>query len=114
MHTVDTSSAGSVQTPLLADKITEILEKHGHPRPRDWLHGLAAVHVDAVTPTTPQDVQRFLINRYWRLQIGSVQENSLDVRYCLVDTGKIEHWLRLFDADVAKWIVAHNLPAAVH
>lgn len=108
------SSSGNASAPLLADRITEILVKHGHPRPTDWLQGLRAVHIDAVTPSTPEDVQRFLINRYWHLQLGNLPFNTMDQRYCLVPQGSIERWLELFDQMVAPCIVQNNLPQAIH
>lgn len=117
MHSLDTNagnSAGSASPSLLADRITAILAKHGHPRPADWLAGLRAVHVDAVTPSTPEDIQRFLINRYWHLQLGTLPFNTMDQRYCLVPNGTIDRWLQLFDEMVAPLVVQHNLPPAIH
>lgn len=110
MHTVaDTTAAPAAKQ--LHEEITEILQRAGHSRPQDWVRGL---HPDALNSATPQDVQRFLINRYWRHQLGGVQSNTMDERYCLVDTGSIADWLRLFETGVAKCLVDNSLPPALH
>lgn len=110
MHTVD-NSAASAQPQRLTDQISDILQRAGHPRATEWLNG---VHPDALRDDVNPDVQRFLINRYWRLQLGSLPINTLDERYCLVDTGEIARWLELFEQKVAPCIVTHNLPPSVH
>jgi len=101
----DTSA--ETQHDNLAYAITDILRKAGHQRPEAWMQGL---HPHTWTTTDP-NLQRFHINRHWRVLIGSVDSpESIDVRYCLVDTGKIADWLRLFQTGVAKWVVSQNLP----
>lgn len=108
MHNVAENSAQNLAPKLLATKIAEILETAGHPRPSDWVSGL---HPDALNPATPEDVQRFLINRYWHLQLGTVTtESTMDVRYCLVPQGSIDRWLELFAQMVAPCIVRNDLP----
>lgn len=109
-HPVDKPAAVDQPTPL-AEKITAFLEQQGHPRPRDWLQGLPPV---ATAPGTPPDYQRFLINVYWREQIGTLPIDTMNVRYCLVDDGSVAEWLGLFQSSVVKCIVANNLPPALH
>ncbi|MNU19596.1 hypothetical protein D3C71_78270 [compost metagenome] len=114
MNTHDLNSAesageaqGETQHDNLAYAITDILRKAGHPRPEAWMQGL---HPDTWTSNVP-GIQRFHINRHWRVLIAEVESaDSIDVRYCLVDTGKISDWLRLFQTGVAKWVVSKDLP----
>jgi len=90
----------------LVQVISELLAKHNHPRPRDWeVH----VHRDAfITPD--RGVQRFLINRYWHQEIGLYEENTMDVRMCLIDQGSIDDWLRLFEQSVIPCVIRNTQP----
>lgn len=55
--------------------------------------------------------QIFLLNRYWRLQLISVDtESSLDNRSRLIDDIDEGDWLRLFKEGVLPFIVKHSLP----
>lgn len=116
MHSVGNSTAPAAQPPvILAYEITTILQRAGHPRPEAWLTGL---HPDALLAATDMDVQRFLINRYWHVQIGALpaeaipREASMDIRYCLVPQGNYGRWMELFETKVAPWIVKNDLPKA--
>lgn len=96
---------------ILVKKITDILSKLGHARPADWTLEL---HPDA-SITTDQGIQRFLINRCFRIILGKVTtEDTINTRFCLVDTGEIDRWLELFEDGVARTIVRLNLPEAIH
>jgi hypothetical protein len=57
------------------------------------------------------DVQRFILNDYWNIQIMSVDADSIDVRYCLVGRGDCDTWLQLFESKVLPFIMEHNLPS---
>lgn len=91
----------------LVQAITDILAKIGHPRPTDWTRGL---HPDA-TITSDIGIQRFLINRCFRMILGEVTtESTMDTRYCLVESGDIGDWLRLFETGIAPTVVRLCLP----
>lgn len=107
--TVEGSAAANQQKSLV-EQVSELLAKAGHGRPTDWVKG---VHPD-VHVTQDEGVQRFLINRYWRVQLGALAIDTMDVRYCLVDTGEISRWLSLFEQGVVPCVVENNLPPAVH
>ena len=98
-------STEPVQKTLI-EMISELLQKHGHPRPRDWE---IFVHRDAHI-STDLGIQRFLINRYWRENIGLLPENTLQVRQCLIDQGPIEDWLRLFEQGVIPCVMRNIQP----
>lgn len=54
--------------------------------------------------------QRFLLNRYWRLQISICQANTIDERWCLIDTGEMSDWLSLFKSKIIPFCLDNNLP----
>ena len=55
-------------------------------------------------------VQRYLINKFWHLQISSIEANSIEERYHLIDNGEDSDWLRMFRAKVVPFLITHNLP----
>jgi hypothetical protein len=92
----------------VVQRITDLLMTHGHPRPTDWQGYL---HPDAFVTNDPL-IQRFLVNRAWRTIIGSVTEiDTMDIRYCLVDTGDIDRSIALFEEGVLPCILQYQLPA---
>ena len=98
--TVDLSSVN------LVTAITDLLAKSGHPRPTNWQVGL---NPDALI-TSDQNIQRFLINRQWRLILSNAPNvNTMDQRYCLVDQGDIKDWYRLFEVEVLPCILNNQL-----
>lgn len=90
----------------LAQQVSAVLAKYGHPNPTAWEAELPPEYA-----TAPADYQRFLINRYWRVKIGQYAENTMDARYCLLDGGLPADWLRLFETGVAACIVRNTLPS---
>lgn len=91
--------------PRLTEIISDLLRKHNHPNPTQWA---LYVHKDA-HESEDVNIQRFLINRYWREVIGMYPENTLSVRECLIDTGHIEDWIRLFETGVIPCILRNTL-----
>lgn len=85
----------------LADSICDILAKYNHPDPVGWKQYL---HPD-VFKTPDLNVQRFLINRYWRQEIGLYPENTINVRSYLIDQGEFSDWLRLFEEGVVQCVL---------
>lgn len=55
------------------------------------------------------EVQRFLLNRYFTLQL-STRPNSLDVRCTLLPNGEISDWIRYFRESVLPFMIEHKLP----
>lgn len=63
---------------------------------------------------TPANMQRFLLNRFWMLQVLSVDAPSHDVRFSLIDTGSFRDWKRLFKDVVLPFAVQHSLPRSLN
>ena len=59
------------------------------------------------------DVQRYLLNRFWNLQLMSAPAISIEERYCLVPNGTVDEWLHLFDVKVLPFIVKNHLPISI-
>lgn len=57
-------------------------------------------------------VQRFLLNRFWTLQL-SLCPDSLQERYCLIPDGKVEDWLSLFEIKILPFIIQKGLPKEI-
>jgi hypothetical protein len=53
--------------------------------------------------------QRFLLNRYWNLQLLCVSQ-TVEERFCLIDNGSPEDWLRLFETKIVPCLIQHRLP----
>ena len=91
----------------LVNEITELHAKLGHTRPEAWIK---YVNPDALISNNP-DIQRFLINRCFRMIIGAVTtEDTMDVRYCLLDNGSYSEWKHLFETMIVPVTVRLNLP----
>ncbi len=55
--------------------------------------------------------QRFLLNRFWNLQLLNIPgTNTMEERFCLIENGSPEDWLRLFQTKVIPCLVKHRLP----
>ena len=50
------------------------------------------------------------INHFWRIQLGSLNDNTLCEREALVDDATFKDWFRLFEEEVLPTIVRHRLP----
>lgn len=59
------------------------------------------------------EAQRYLLNRYWNLQLLSCSDISFEERYCLIPNGKIEDWVRLFKAKIIPFCIKNNLPKVI-
>jgi len=98
-----------VITKNLVQEITTILQNHNHPNPSFWE---TQVHPDAISHSL-ESVRRFQINQYWRDQLGRIdlngKGNTIGDRFCLIEDGSVEDWLRLFDQKVARAIVKYKI-----
>lgn len=91
----------------LYQAITDLLRKHAHPRPEAWTLFLSP---DAHS-TSDLYMQRYYANRAWRNILEQVKDKStMDERYCLVNNGLINDWVRLFEAGVIPCIIQYELP----
>lgn len=50
------------------------------------------------------------VNHFWRVQLGSLDVNTIDERECLVSDATVNDWIRNFEECVIPTIVKHGLP----
>lgn len=54
--------------------------------------------------------QRFLLNRYWKLQLCQLPTDTSAERWCLVENGTIAEWLSLFEKKIIPFCLDNDLP----
>ncbi len=63
------------------------------------------------------DAQRFYLNRFWHQQLGGHQnrtgDNTIDYRFCLLDKGTGESWIKHFSEMIIPFAIEKRLPAAL-
>ena len=91
-------------TDLVAE-ITQLLQEQGSPDPFSWETRLGVVDAHSIGPK----LQRFLINRYWRLKMGLSQADSTMPRYCLIESGEDSEYLEIFKANILPFIIKNNV-----
>lgn len=110
MSTEVVAAAPEVPAVNLIEYVTSRLAESGHPNPQGWEAGL---HQDAYNPPD-FPTQRFLVNRQLRQLVGRVPDNTTQIRFCLVDTGTSDDWLRLFEQMVLPCMMKHSIPQLVY
>ncbi len=119
-HTLDVSNmkeTQAVEPPAESENlvtfVTDTLTAKGHTNPSAWLR-----HLQPGVDTLPdRDYQVFAINRAWRAAIAETighdvlsAEESMNVRYALVDKCAVEDWKKAFTEGALPCILKHQLP----
>lgn len=93
----------------VASFVTTTLQAKGHPNPEVWKEYLSdPVQIaDACDMSKEVGVRRFLMNRALRLMLSEATDTTA-ARFCLVETGDIKDWCRLFDT-VAEQIIKKRI-----
>lgn len=60
--------------------------------------------------TKRPEIQRFLLNRYWLLQLANCSHNTQDQRFALIDKGDVAEWLQLFNQAILPFLSSFELP----
>ncbi len=89
----------------LVKNITDILIANNHPNPTGWIHNPIIQEAVSAAPK----LQRFLINRFWRMKLGMCADNTTRERFCLVDTGDYLEYLKLFKVAIVPCILRNQL-----
>lgn len=58
----------------------------------------------------PFDQQRFYMNQYWITQLMCTGKNTMEERFCLIDTGTAKDWIHLFKERLLPFIISNQLP----
>ncbi len=97
------------------------------PSPASSPHLITAAIYSALASSNPQSAEAFMrlyreaedpdpaaqianANRFWRMQLGSIAYQTVEIRECLIDNCDPMDWVRLFATQVAPTIVAFGLP----
>lgn len=64
--------------------------------------------IDGANLTT--EAQRFLLNRFWNIQLIALGVNSVEQRFCLIDSGEYKDWIKLFKESIVPYAVSNRLP----
>lgn len=57
--------------------------------------------------------QRFLLNKFWNLQIGLVEGGGINERYNLLRDGSFNDWVTSFEKNVLPFIKKNQLPREI-
>jgi hypothetical protein len=93
----------------LIDYVTTRLAESGHPNPSAWQTYGEGIHSDAYS-TIEFPRHRFLVNRQLRQLVGAVPANTTQIRFCLVDQGTADDWMRLFEQMVLPCMMKFSIP----
>jgi hypothetical protein len=116
-HSLDVNNnAAPAETPEnLVTWMTDLLAEKGHPHPEAWKRLLKP----GIESIADPNYQAFEINRAWRNAISETigkdvlsAEESMDVRYTLVDKCEIKDWKQAFTEGALPCILKHQLPLA--
>lgn len=67
--------------------------------------------IDAAGKTS--NVQRYLLNRYWNMQLLYSSKPTSEERYCLIPDGEVSDWLKLFKEKVFPFVIENQLPVKI-
>lgn len=57
--------------------------------------------------------QRFLLNRFWHIQLINCGTATIEERYCLLDSGDYKEWIRLFSLKILPTAISLRLPKLI-
>lgn len=57
--------------------------------------------------------QRYCLNTFWRIQLMRLPCDTQRERFCLLDEGPVENWLRIFEEAIMPVVRLHNLPKSI-
>lgn len=89
----------------LVTEVTKLLQEGGHPNPTNWETMLGVANSHSIGPK----LQRFLINRYWRIKMGLCTADSTMERYCLIESGDDKDYLEIFKVNILPFIIRHSV-----
>lgn len=89
----------------LVSEVTALLSAAGSTDPFSWQTRLGVEDPNVIGPK----LQRFLVNRYWRLKMGLSPADSTMPRYCLVESGLDSEYLEIFKTNILPFIIQNNV-----
>lgn len=112
-HTVAISENETPVPENMVEWMINLLTEKGHQDPRAWLRLLRS----GIDSLADPDYQIFEINRAWRAAFAETvgkelltTEESMDVRYAIIDKCPIENWKQAFAEGALPCILRLQLP----
>lgn len=59
------------------------------------------------------EAQRFLLNKFWHLQLISLNCDTQKERFCLLDQGDFSEWVRCFKEAIMPKVIEYKLPLVI-
>lgn len=69
-----------------------------------------ALYIDNIRPDMSEVDQIRSLNTYWRIQLGMLNKNTIQVRSCLVDDIPADMWLFNFKNYIIGEVVKNSVP----
>lgn len=57
--------------------------------------------------------QRFLLNKFWQIQLLKLECDTQKARFYLIDQGEFTEWLKCFREGVLPVVIQYNLPVSI-
>jgi hypothetical protein len=91
----------------LVTEITTLLAEAKHPNPQAWLENETIKQAVVAAPK----LQRFLVNRHFRIKLGQCPESTRAERFLLglVEESKVGDYLKVFKEGILPVVVRHAL-----
>lgn len=64
----------------------------------------------ATAPVFHEETVKQQVNRYWRAQLASLDEDTREIRLCLDDNLSDDEWMYAFQTHVLPFLVSRGLP----
>lgn len=88
----------------LATVVFSALSNHNKKCASAFLRSFHVIENESV------QTQMLRMNRFWRDQLGRVDESTGEIRACLVDQCELKDWIRIFQQKVAGAVCRLPLP----
>lgn len=110
---INTEESAPVVKVDFISMVTEAMREGSHPNPEGWTQGLSETVVAQISLTDDARYARFIINERFRIVLGEIQlcgaGNTMDERYCLIEDGSVESWIKLYKQKIIPCLVKHQI-----
>ncbi len=94
--------------PDLVDIMCTVLRRKGMAKDRIETFLAAPEVIDAADKAS--NAQRWLLNKYWRFQLLTVEKDTLEERFALTEEDELSVWISLFEHNVLPTLMHYGLP----
>lgn len=91
-------------TPAVQEVVRGVLERHDPAAAAAW-NSTFQPQEGAVT----LHAQLCGVNKFFRLRLGELPQNTVEERMCLTDDQSLDDWVRNFETFVVPTVISHDL-----